>query len=599
MKSSNNNAPHAHGEIVTVLYVDPTYAKMVKTVLENEGVIHTDFRMTKSSCSSSSMSREDELKSKYKDCIAIPIHCDSERDIALLTSNGLVKGSGSQFCPYSTAFLGNNNVLRGQGRGALLLNDGNNDNDNNNQLLQSHKKLTLVQTGLLEAIYTTHITQQSTNKGETETRMGLLLQDILSLPREVCPSKLEVLGDDRTVVIPPQAFDLQNDAFAALLATHYFDGGDGDGIDYETTFLPSLWANLASLYQSHRVVRRGGVDRNSRIRHSGYSILWVSSPQAQPANDTTTTTTGPDSPGWITVTEQGIRQSFDLTRVMFSRGNISEKIRFGKIVQEGELVLDLYAGIGYFTLPALVHGGAAHVYCCEWNGDAVEALRYNLQDNGVDARATVFAGDCRKICQRESLQGKFDRVSLGLLPSSQGGWRTALKALSLTKGGWLHIHGNVPVAEMDQWALWMCQTLRGFLQEDDAANVGAKLQRDPDWIVLAAHIEKVKSFAPTINHYVADVFVGPLLHYQPNHTAAINSNLEPGLTGVLKPGGALELCCCRRVHQREEDAPVAAPSCALSDDGALHQEWMRDPQDTTFETPGNSNVEQECEGQQH
>ena len=35
--------------------------------------------------------------------------------------------------------------------------------------------------------------------------------------------------------------------------------------------------------------------------------------------------TGPDSSGWITVTEHKISQSFDLTRVMFSRGNVTER----------------------------------------------------------------------------------------------------------------------------------------------------------------------------------------------------------------------------------------------------------------------------------
>ena len=43
------------------------------------------------------------------------------------------------------------------------------------------------------------------------------------------------------------------------------------------------------------------------------------------------------------MTEQGIRQSFDMTRVMFSRGNITEKIRFGELVQPDETVLDVRA----------------------------------------------------------------------------------------------------------------------------------------------------------------------------------------------------------------------------------------------------------------
>lgn len=54
-------------------------------------------------------------------------------------------------------------------------------------------------------------------------------------------------------------------------------------------------------------------------------------------------------------------------------------------------------GIGYFTLPYLVHAGATHVHACEWNPTAVEALRRNLQLNKVSDRCTVHQGDNRKV----------------------------------------------------------------------------------------------------------------------------------------------------------------------------------------------------------
>lgn len=41
--------------------------------------------------------------------------------------------------------------------------------------------------------------------------------------------------------------------------------------------------------------------------------------------------------------------------------------------------MDLFAGIGYFTLPYLVHASAMHVHACEWNPAAVEALKKNLK----------------------------------------------------------------------------------------------------------------------------------------------------------------------------------------------------------------------------
>lgn len=39
---------------------------------------------------------------------------------------------------------------------------------------------------------------------------------------------------------------------------------------------------------------------------------------------------------------------------MFSSGNRSEKLRMGKLDCRDEVVVDLFAGIGYFVLPFLV-----------------------------------------------------------------------------------------------------------------------------------------------------------------------------------------------------------------------------------------------------
>ncbi len=262
---------------------------------------------------------------------------------------------------------------------------------------------------------------------------------------------------------------------------------------------------------------------------------------------------GPGSPGWITVTEQGIRQSFDLTRVMFSRGNITEKIRFGRLVQPGEVVLDLYGGIGYFTLPALVHGRAKHVFTCEWNDEAVEALNFNLRDNHVDDRATVLVGDCRVTTRQHGLVDAIDRVSLGLLPSSEGGWSTAVQALRRRTGGWLHVHGNVPFKEATNWCIWLCRRLRQFVSDDSSWKV--------DTVIVATHLEKVKSFAPTVFHYVADVFVGPVDGLKYFDGA---QEIKPATTGMLK--GSTLVNCPDNPHP---------PSCTLSPDGVLSQEWMR------------------------
>lgn len=58
--------------------------------------------------------------------------------------------------------------------------------------------------------------------------------------------------------------------------------------------------------------------------------------------------------GWVDHRENGILYSFNATKCMFSWGNLSEKLRMGNVACENEVVVDLFAGIGYFTLPFLV-----------------------------------------------------------------------------------------------------------------------------------------------------------------------------------------------------------------------------------------------------
>ncbi len=102
--------------------------------------------------------------------------------------------------------------------------------------------------------------------------------------------------------------------------------------------------------------------------------------------------------GCVEHVDNGVRYVFDVTKCMFSSGNISEKLRVANFNCKGETVVDLYAGIGYFTLPYLVHTGAAVVHACEWNSHAVEALERGLHANNVHDRCVIHYGDNQKVC---------------------------------------------------------------------------------------------------------------------------------------------------------------------------------------------------------
>ncbi|XP_035016728.1 tRNA wybutosine-synthesizing protein 2 homolog [Hippoglossus stenolepis] len=224
---------------------------------------------------------------------------------------------------------------------------------------------------------------------------------------------------------------------------------------------------------------------------------------------------------WVKHVDNGIGYEFDVTKCMFSAGNITEKLRVAGFDCTGETVVDLYAGIGYFTLPYLVHAGASHVHACEWNPDAVEALQKNLEANEVSDRCTIHQGDNREL----RLCDVADHVNLGLIPSSEDGWPVACRLLKRTTGGILHIHQNVtsPLpntaaipaiddaahrvsgkkADREAWQVWA----------DDTAHLIASLLRDisgASWLTNVQHIEHVKSYAPHVHHVVLDLECRPV-----------------------------------------------------------------------------------------
>ncbi|XP_051927109.1 tRNA wybutosine-synthesizing protein 2 homolog [Hippocampus zosterae] len=221
---------------------------------------------------------------------------------------------------------------------------------------------------------------------------------------------------------------------------------------------------------------------------------------------------------WVKHVDNGITYEFDVSKCMFSAGNITEKLRVAGFDCRGETVFDLYAGIGYFTLPYLVHTGAAHVHACEWNPHAVEALRKNLVTNRVHDRCTVHQGDNRQV----QLCDIADRVNLGLIPSSEDGWPVACRLLKKTTGGLLHIHQNVTSANVvashavddgdnsvsgkradrEAWQAWahaVANRIACLLKKLTATT----------WTTNIQHIEHVKSYAPHVHHVVLDLECRP------------------------------------------------------------------------------------------
>ncbi|XP_069049896.1 tRNA wybutosine-synthesizing protein 2 homolog [Lepisosteus oculatus] len=268
---------------------------------------------------------------------------------------------------------------------------------------------------------------------------------------------------------------------------------------------PELWGTVALALGGKRLARMGRVSADS-FRSPAVTLLL-----------------GEDS--WVTHVDNGIRYEFDVTKCMFSPGNITEKLRIASLDCSGETVVDLYAGIGYFTIPYLVCAGAARVHACEWNPHAVAALRRNLQLNGVSQRCTVHQGDSRQL----QLGGGADRVNLGLIPSSEEGWPAACRLLRQDRGGVLHVHQNV--SSRPPRGAGAAAPRDGGGESGQPPGTGSSLRREwrewaedasrriagllldahgQPWRTRVLHVEHVKSYAPHVDHLVLDLECRPV-----------------------------------------------------------------------------------------
>lgn len=195
--------------------------------------------------------------------------------------------------------------------------------------------------------------------------------------------------------------------------------------------------------------------------------------------------------GWVEFLDHGIHFGFDATKVMFSSGNVTERRRIGQIDMQGEVVVDAYAGVGYYTLQMALRSNAKHVHACEINPDSITGLKWACEANEIQQNITIHEGDNQATLPL--LYNQADRCHMGLLPSSQAVWMHAIRCLK-PRGGWLHIHMNVHKDEIEQWQKSTLQLLDIF-----ALEIGRK------WNLTATHLERVKWFSPHVWHVVLDI----------------------------------------------------------------------------------------------
>ncbi|MFH1774562.1 MAG: class I SAM-dependent methyltransferase family protein [Methanobacteriota archaeon] len=123
----------------------------------------------------------------------------------------------------------------------------------------------------------------------------------------------------------------------------------------------------------------------------------------------------------------------DASKVMFSAGNMGERKRMANISNASEVVVDMFAGIGQFSIPIAKHSKPKKVFSIDKNPAAFEYLKENIELNKLRNVEPIF-GDCREVAPKNVA----DRVIMGYFFSQEKFLQTAVNALK--EKGVIHYH---------------------------------------------------------------------------------------------------------------------------------------------------------------
>ena len=180
--------------------------------------------------------------------------------------------------------------------------------------------------------------------------------------------------------------------------------------------------------------------------------------------------------------ENGCLFKLDLSKVMWSKGNNNERLRIAKLVKDGETVIDMFAGIGYFSIPIGVHSNASEVIAIEINPNSYHFLCENIKLNKL-SNVTPILEDCKDVTPKF----KADRIIMGYVKTTHHYLNVAID--SLNEGGILHYHETVPEKLMNT------RPIERIISEAGG--------RDVELL----KINKVKKYSPGVWHVVIDALI--------------------------------------------------------------------------------------------
>jgi tRNA wybutosine-synthesizing protein 2 len=178
----------------------------------------------------------------------------------------------------------------------------------------------------------------------------------------------------------------------------------------------------------------------------------------------------------ITHYELGCKFKLDVSKIMWSKGNHAERQHMIHIAKPNEIIVDMFAGIGYWCIPIARHTKVKEIVAIEKNPVSFKYLQENIRANYI-SNITPILGDCRTIKDLP----KADRIIMGYLPNTMKFLPAALKISK--KGTEIHFHDI----------------------SSDTKKLKKAISRHKNLKII--NVREVKEYSPSKKHYVLDLRV--------------------------------------------------------------------------------------------
>ena len=137
--------------------------------------------------------------------------------------------------------------------------------------------------------------------------------------------------------------------------------------------------------------------------------------------------------------EFGCLFNIDLDRCYFSPRLSYERMRIAKLIQPNEVIVNMFAGVGCYSVIIAKHSRSEKIYSIDINPIAVQFLKVNARLNRAERQVLPILGDAKETIE-ERLRRIADRVIMPLPEKAYEYIETALLAIK-SRGGVIHYYG--------------------------------------------------------------------------------------------------------------------------------------------------------------